>query len=72
VANRPTERTLSLYERLRDRPGIDTAGGGRVRSRHVAAIASYARLKEPRDVALTTVILLIAVFVSIGRFGELS
>jgi hypothetical protein len=34
----------------------------------VAAITSHARLKEPINVAVTTVILLLAVSVSVGRF----
>jgi uncharacterized membrane protein YphA (DoxX/SURF4 family) len=37
----------------------------------VAAISSHAWLKEPANVVLTTAILLLAVTVSIGRFGYL-
>jgi uncharacterized membrane protein YphA (DoxX/SURF4 family) len=37
----------------------------------VGAITSHARLREPRNVALTTALLLIAVLVSIGRFSQL-
>jgi hypothetical protein len=37
----------------------------------VAAITSHARLREPVNVALTTVILLVAVTVTAARFGSL-
>ncbi|WP_433734325.1 DoxX family protein [Nocardia sp. CA-129566] len=37
----------------------------------IGAIASHVRLREPRNIAITTTILIIAVLVAIGRFAGL-
>ncbi|WP_330255368.1 DoxX family protein [Nocardia sp. NBC_00565] len=37
----------------------------------IGAIAAHIRLREPRNIAITTTVLIIAVFVAIGRFAGL-